>query len=162
MWELDHQEGWVPKNWCFWTVVLDKTLESPIDSKIKLVNLKEINPQYSLEGLMLKLKLQYIGHLMGKPTHWKIPWCWERLKGRRRSRQQKMRWLDAITNSKDMNLSKHWEIVKNWSAAVHGVAKSQTEFSSWRTAAEWIWKSLGSAHAILSVDEDSVLLYSKH
>ena len=64
MWELDHKEGWVPKNWCFWTVMLEKTLESPLDSKeIKQSILKEISPEYSLEGLMLKLKLQYFGHL---------------------------------------------------------------------------------------------------
>ena len=65
MWELDHKEGWAPKNWCFWTVVLEKTLESPLDCKeIQPVNPKEINPEYSLEGLMLKLKLQYFAHLM--------------------------------------------------------------------------------------------------
>ena len=65
MWELDHNEGWVPKNWCFQIVVLEKTLESPLDCKeIKTVNLEEINPEYSLEGLLLKLKLQYFGHLM--------------------------------------------------------------------------------------------------
>jgi len=65
MWELDHKEGWVPKNWCFWTVVLEKTLESPLDcQEITQSPLKEINPEYLLEGLMLKLKLQYFGHLM--------------------------------------------------------------------------------------------------
>ena len=65
MWELDHKEGWVPKNWCFWTVVLKKTLESPLDYKeIKPINPKEINPEYSRAGLMMKLKLQHFGHLM--------------------------------------------------------------------------------------------------
>ena len=65
MWELDHKEGWMLKNWCFWAVVLEKTLKSPLDSKeIKPINPKGINPEYSLEGLMLKLKLQYFGHLM--------------------------------------------------------------------------------------------------
>ena len=65
MWELVYKESWVPKNWCFWTVVLEKTLESPLDCKeIKPVILKEINPEYSLEGMMLKLKLQYFGHQM--------------------------------------------------------------------------------------------------
>ena len=66
MWELDHKQDWAPKNWCFWTVVLEKTLESPLDCK-KIHNqsiLKEISPEYSLKGLMLKLKLQYFGHLM--------------------------------------------------------------------------------------------------
>ena len=65
MWELDHKEGWTPKNWCFQTVMLEKALESPLDCKeIQPVNPKEINPEYSLEGLMMKLKLQYFGCLM--------------------------------------------------------------------------------------------------
>ena len=80
MWELDHKESWVLKNWCFWTVVLEKTLESPLDSKeIKPDNPKG-NPEYSLEGLMLKLKFQYFGHLMWRTDSWKKPWCWKRLK----------------------------------------------------------------------------------
>ena len=74
MWELDHKEGWGPKNCCFWTVVMDKTLGSPLDCKeIRLVIPKEINPEYSLEGLMLKLKLQYFGHVMKRADSlWKI------------------------------------------------------------------------------------------
>ena len=81
MWELDHKESWALKNRCFWTVVLEKTLESPLDCKeIQPVHLKDISPEYSLEGLMLNLKLQYFGHLMQKLTHWKRPRCWERLK----------------------------------------------------------------------------------
>ena len=80
MWELDHKEGWVPKNWYFWTVVLEKTLQSPLDcNKIQSI-LQEISPEYSLEGLMLKLKLQYFCTWYEEPTHWKKPWCWERLK----------------------------------------------------------------------------------
>ena len=75
MWELDHKDGWAPKNWYFWTVVLEKTVESPLDCKKSI--LKEINPKSSLEGLMLKLKLQYFGHLMQSATHWKRPWCSE-------------------------------------------------------------------------------------
>ena len=70
-----------PKNGCFWTVVLEKTLECPLDSQeIQPVHPKEISPEYSLEGLILKLKLQYFGHLMQKLTHWKRPWYWESLK----------------------------------------------------------------------------------
>ena len=84
MWELDYKESWALKVWCFWTVVLEKTLESPLDSKeIQPVILKEISPEYSLEGLMLKLKLQYSNTLVTwceELTHWKRPWCWERLK----------------------------------------------------------------------------------
>ena len=79
-WELDHKEGWVPRIWCFQTVV-KKTLESPLDfEENKPVILKEINPEYSLEGLMLKLKFQYFGHPIFWPTHWKRFWCWERLR----------------------------------------------------------------------------------
>ena len=76
IWELDYKESWVPKNWCFWPVVLEKTLESPLDIKeVQPVHPKGNNPEYSLEGL--KLKLQYSGK---EPTHWKRPWYWERLK----------------------------------------------------------------------------------
>ena len=81
MWELDHKESWAPKNWIFWTVVLEKTPKSPLDCKeIKQSILKEISPEYSLEGLMLKLKLQYFGHLMQISNSLEKPWCWERLK----------------------------------------------------------------------------------
>ena len=82
MWELDCEESWVLKNWCFWTVVLKKTLENPLDSSRRSNQsiLKEISPEYSLEGLILKLKLQYFGHLVWNLTHWKRPWCWKRLK----------------------------------------------------------------------------------
>ena len=96
MWELDCEESWAPKNWCFWTVVLEKTLESPLDCKeVQPVHLKEISPGCSLEGLMLKLKLQYFGHLMWRVDSWKRPWFCEGLGGRRRRGQQRMRWLDG-------------------------------------------------------------------
>jgi len=79
--KLDHKKGWAPNNWCFWTVVLEKILESPLDWKeIKPVTLKEINPEYSLEGLMLKLKLQYFGHVMQRADLLERPWCQERFK----------------------------------------------------------------------------------
>ena len=86
MWELDCEESRVSKNQYFWTVVLEKILESPLDCKESHpVNLKEISPEYSLEGLMLKLKLQYYGHWCEELTLFKRPWCWERLKpGRER------------------------------------------------------------------------------
>ena len=84
LWELDHKEGRWPKNWCLWTVVLEKTPESLLNrKKIKPVNLKEINPEYSLEGLMLRLKRQYFAHLMRTADSSKSPWCWERLRAER-------------------------------------------------------------------------------
>ena len=96
--------------------------------------LKEINPEYSLEGLILKLKHQYFGYLMWRANSLEKALILGKIKGKRRKRQQRMRWLDSITDSMDMNLNKLCEIVKDrgdWHAAVHGVTKSQTRLSDW-------------------------------
>ena len=138
MWELDYKESWAPKDWCFWAVVLEKTLESPMDCQ----EIQPVHPKWdqSWVGLMLQLKLQYFGHLMWRADSFEKTLMLGKIGGRRRRGRQRMSWLDGITNSMDMGLG---GLLEWWWTGRPGVLRfmgSQRARHHWATELNWYWR----------------------
>ena len=138
MWELDHKENWAPRNWCFWTVVLEKTLEGPLDYK----EIKPVNPKGNQRWRFIgktdtELKLQYFGHLMQRADSLEKTLMLGKTEGRRRRGPQRMRWLDGITNLMDMNL------MNMQSMGLQRVGHDWVSELKWTTPAE---KEAGKCH----------------
>ena len=135
MWELDYKENWAPKNWCIWTVVLEKTLESPLYCKeIQLVNPKGNQSWIFIGRTDVEAETPKLWPLMQRTDSLEKTTMLGKIEGGRRRGWQRMRWLDYLTDWMDMSLSKVWKLVmdrEDWRAAIHGVTKSWTRLSDW-------------------------------
>ena len=134
MWELNYKESWVPNKWCFWTVLLEKILESPLDCK----EIQRVNPDWIFtEGMMLKLKFQYFGHLMWRTDSLEKTLMLGKIEGRRRRGWQRMTWLNGITDMMNMSLSKFQEFDGQGSVVSYSHG-SQSGGHDWATKLKWI------------------------